>query len=121
MPLLPGREGRDWEISGTDEKSEAVRVVFRLNMPKHDLRFEPGGKEETSISRVECCWGVSGNGNPEKMIWLRGGLWIPFEKMVSVWRCVYLSIQGRNPGVIFDTSRTTCPSNTHKVLLNLPS
>lgn len=37
------------------------------------------------MSRVECCWEVSGNGSPEKMIWLQGGLWMSFEKMVSGW------------------------------------
>lgn len=39
--------GKRLGISGTDEKDEAVRVVFRLNIAKHDLRFEPGGAEET--------------------------------------------------------------------------
>lgn len=96
-------------------------VVFRLNTEKRDLRFEPGGTEEAQISRVECCWEVRGNGHPEKMIWLHGGLWLSFEKMVSGWWRIYLSIQGRNPGVIFDTSHTTCPCNTHQVVLNLPS
>lgn len=47
MLLLPEREDRDLEITGMDEKAEAMRVVFTQNIAKQVSKFEPRGKEET--------------------------------------------------------------------------
>lgn len=46
MALLPGRDCRALETIGTDEKHEAMSVVFRLNIAKHSSVFEPKRKEE---------------------------------------------------------------------------
>lgn len=46
MALLPGRDCRALEIIGTDEKHEAMNVVFRLNIAKHSSGFGPKRKED---------------------------------------------------------------------------
>lgn len=99
---VTGRDHEDLEIIGVDEKHEAMSVVFRLNIAKHGSGFEPRRKEESKISSVACCWDASGNGDPEKAIWFNGGLWMSFEKMVTVWYSTNSFMQGRNLGVALD-------------------
>lgn len=45
MPLLPGRDRRDLEVIGTDEKPEAMSVVFRLNIAKQAQCLNLEGKK----------------------------------------------------------------------------
>lgn len=78
------QEEREWfgtEIIGTGEKDEAMRIVFRLNIAKHRLKFEPGKRRDMD----KLCRGLlGGQWEPRKddsVSWLQ----MSFEKMVSVW------------------------------------